>query len=106
MLPYLGARSPVDGVVIHERRMRGAMKLGGRYDLVPVSNPWLRAAADLGLDAGWLADRARTLADAAPEAFASAAADPVISALQSPVVRDLVDRVADRSIRCTAVMAA
>ncbi|MFN8622958.1 MAG: HipA domain-containing protein [Chloroflexota bacterium] len=105
MLPYVGAPSPVDDVVIEERRIRSAMKLGGRDDLVPVTNPWPRVAAELGLDPDQSAERARTLADIAPDAIAAAAAEPSIATLQSPVVRDLVERVAERSVQCKAVLA-
>ena len=100
----LGTRSPVDGVVIHERQMGSAMKLGGRYDLVPLVNPWVRVAGDLGVDADRVVERARALAGAAPQAVADAAADPAIIALGSPVVRDLVERVVERSARCLGVL--
>lgn len=100
ILPYIGTRSPIDGRVINERQVNGAMKIGGRYEYVPVLNTWPKAAADLGIDAGWLVARAKSLVAAAPGAFAAAAADPGIAAHRSQIARDLVDRVAERCARC------
>ena len=104
ILPYLGERDP-EGVVLHERRMRMAMKVGGEADLAPPRNTWPRASAELGLPADALVARLRTLAAAAPSAFEAAAADPGPAGLESPVVRRLVDRVAERVARCEAVLA-
>ena len=106
MLPYLLTRSPIDARVIHERELKSAMKLGGRYELVPLTNPWVQVAADLDLDPDWLVERARSLAAAAPVAFEAAASHEAIVELGSPIVRDLVDRVADRSARCATVLSA
>lgn len=104
ILPYVGARSPVDGRLIHPREIKSAMKLGGRADYEPVTNRWERVASDLGIDPDWVIARARTLADLAPDAFADAASDQAIASLDSPTVRDLVERVADRAARCAVVL--
>lgn len=104
ILPYLGERDP-EGVVLNERRMRMAMKVGGEADLAPPRNTWPRAAAELGLPADALVARVGTLASATPAAFAAAAADAGIAGLESPVVQRLVERVAARAARCQAVLA-
>ena len=103
ILPYVGERDP-EGEVIHERRMRMAMKVGGEYDLAPPRDTWRAAASDLGLPADALVARVRALAAGAPPAFAAAAADQSIAGLRSPVVSRLVDAVAERSRRCAAVL--
>lgn len=104
ILPYVGERDP-EGEVIHERRLRMAMKVGGEYDLAPPRNTWRAAASDLGLPADALVARVRALAAEAPPAFAAAAADPSIAGLRSPVVSRLVGAVAERSRQCAAVLA-
>lgn len=95
ILPYPG---------IHERKLRMAMKVGGEYDMRPSRNTWPKAAGELGLPADDLVARVRHLAAIAPQAFADAAADPSVAALNSPVAALLVDRVADRSRRCAEVV--
>ena len=102
ILPYLGERDP-DGLMIDERRMRMAMKIGGEYNLAPPRNTWPQAAAELGLRPDAVVARVRGLTEAAPAAFA-AAADALVAAIDSPVVRRLVDGVADRAARCAAVL--
>ena len=104
ILPYLGTRSPISGRVIDEHEIKAAMRLGGRYDYVPVYNTWPKAAVDLGVDPDWLVSRARSLADIAPQAFSDAASDSAIRATHGQFVRDLVDRVAERSARCANVL--
>lgn len=104
VLPYLGERDP-EGVMLHERRMRMAMKVGGEADLAPPLNTWPRAAAELGLPADALVARVETLASATPTAFEAAAADAGVAGLESPVVQRLVERVAERAARCQAVLA-
>jgi serine/threonine-protein kinase HipA len=104
ILPYLGERDP-EGVVLHERRMRMAMKIGGEASLAPPRNTWPRAAAELGLSEDALVVRVGSLASAAPAAFAAAAADAGIAELESPVVPRLVERIAERAARCQAVLA-
>ena len=104
ILPYLGEPDP-EGVVLDERRMRMAMKVGGEADLAPPRNTWPRAAAELGLPADALVARVGSLASATPAAFAAAAADAGIAGLDSPIVQRLVERVAERAARCRAVLA-
>ncbi len=105
ILPYVGERNP-EGELIDERRVRMAMKVGGEYGLAPPRNRWPVAAADLGLPVDALVARVRVLAAEAPSAFAAAAAEPSVAGLRSPVVRRLVDAVAERSRRCAAVLEA
>jgi serine/threonine-protein kinase HipA len=104
ILPYLGERD-ADGAVVHERRVRMAMKVGGEADLEPPRDTWPRAAAELGLPADALVARVAALAGAAAGAFAAAAADPAVAGLGSPVAARLVERVGDRAARCLAVLA-
>ena len=104
ILPYIGTRSPVDSRLIDQQAIRGAMKIGGRYEYMPVLNTWPHAAADLGIDAGWLTARAKSLAASAPGAFAAAATDPMIGAHQGQFARDLVSRIAERCAQCIRVL--
>jgi serine/threonine-protein kinase HipA len=104
ILPYLGERGP-DGETIAERRLHMSMKVGGEYDLYPPRNTWGRAAAEVGMDPVELLERVRRLVEAAPSAFAAAAADPEVVALDSSVVTRLVEGVARRAQRCAEVLA-
>ena len=104
ILPYLGERDP-EGVLLHERSMRMAMKIGGEASLAPPRNTWPHAATELGLPEDALIARVGSLASAAPAAFADAAADAGIAGLQSPVAPRLVERVAERAARCQAILA-
>lgn len=104
MLPYVGTRSPSSHEVVHERRQTFAMKLGGTRDVYPLRNPWPRVAADLGLPADALVERAAALVATAPGAFAAASAEPAIASLRSDVADRLVQRVAERAARCLAVI--
>ena len=103
VLPYLGQRGP-DSEIVQERRMRMAMKVGGDYRLVPPRNTWRAAATDLGLPPDDLLARVSKLAEAAPSAFAAAAADPSVAGLHSEVIDRLVGAVAERAIRCAAIL--
>lgn len=104
ILPYVGTRSPVDGVIIHARRMASAMKIGGRYELDPVHNTWPKAAQDLGLDARWLALRAKELSTIAPQAMTAAAEEPAIKAYGAQLAANLIERVSERAARCVSVL--
>ncbi len=89
---------------VHERRLRFAMKLGGRYDVALWQNPWPGTARELGLDAGALTERARELAASTPAAIADAARAPDVVELDRPLPGRLVDLVADRAERCRALL--
>jgi serine/threonine-protein kinase HipA len=91
---------------VHERKLRLAMKLGGDYAVFPRRNTWPRAARELRLDADALIERVRELAAITPDAFADAAAEPAVTALDSALPARLLDLVADRARRCDALLAA
>jgi serine/threonine-protein kinase HipA len=88
----------------HERRLRFAMKIGGDYRVHPYRNPWEAAARDLGVDPTAATDRVLALARQVPDAFAAAAAAPEVAALGRPLPARLVDLVAERVGRCTALL--
>ena len=85
---------------IHEKKLRLAMKVGGGYSVSPSRSTWSRAAAELGLRADELIDRARELAERAPDAFAEAANAPDVVDLGRALPAKLTDLVADRATRC------
>jgi serine/threonine-protein kinase HipA len=84
----------------HERKLRLAMKIGSSYEVYPQRNRWPEAARDLGVDGDALTDRARELAQIAPEAYADAARAPEVAALKRELPSRLLDLVADRACRC------
>jgi len=84
----------------HEKKLRLAMKIGGDYGVFPARNTWPGASRDLGLDADVLLARVLELGALAPDAFADAASQPDIVALERPMPGRLVDLVAERSTRC------
>lgn len=90
---------------VHERKLRLAMKVGGDYRVHPHQNVWPKAARELGLDPEAAVERVRHLARRAPGAFSQAARRPEVVALHSPLPSRLVDLVAERCRRCTAVLA-
>ena len=102
-LPYLEQTGPGQEH-LRERDITMAMRIGGSYELSPPRNTWPAAAADLGISADELLTIVRGLTEAAPDAFATAAAAPDVAELGSPVVERLIDRVADRAARCAAVL--
>jgi len=83
----------------HERKLRMAMKVGGDYDLVALRDRWSRAATEWDMDRERLASRVSFLASATLDAFAAAAADPAVVALERPGPPKLVDAVANRVAR-------
>lgn len=89
---------------VHERRLKFAMKLGGRYEVFPFRNPWPATAKDMGVDADGVGERVAELTAHAPDAFASAAAAPEVSRLNRSLAARLVDAVAERATRCTALL--
>jgi serine/threonine-protein kinase HipA len=84
----------------HERKLRLAMKIGGDYGVFPGRNTWPGASRDLGLDPDVLLARVLELGARAPDAFADAANQPDIVALERPMPGRLVDLVAERATRC------
>lgn len=88
----------------HEHKLRFAMKIGGDYGVYPRRYTWDKAAADLGLNADAVLERVVRLANAAPDAFADAANEPDVVALDRPMPTRLVDLVADRAKRCLAIL--
>lgn len=78
-------------------KLRFAMKLGSSYDVFGTSNPWPAVARDLGLDGEMLTERARTLLEAAPAAFADAAA--AVADLGRPLPARLADLVTEHADR-------
>ncbi len=89
---------------VHERKLRFAMKLGGRYDVFLHHNPWPRAATELGLDVEELSSRVRDLAVRAADTFSDAASSPDVAALGRDLALRLVDLVAGRSRRCLGLL--
>jgi serine/threonine-protein kinase HipA len=87
-----------------EHKLRFAMKIGGDYRVYPHRNTWDKAAEDLGLNPDAVLERVVRLANAAPDAFADAANDPDVLALDRPMPKRLVDLVADRAKRCLALL--
>jgi serine/threonine-protein kinase HipA len=88
----------------HERELRFAMKIGGDYRVVPFHNTWPAAARELGLNPDAAQQRVLELARRAPDAFAEAAADPDVIALNRPLPDRLVGLVTDRVERCLAIL--
>jgi serine/threonine-protein kinase HipA len=87
-----------------ERKLKLAMKIGSSYEVYPQRNRWPEAARDLGLGAEALVDRARELAEIAPDAFAAAVGAPEVTALQRELPSRLLDLVANRAHRCLAML--
>ncbi len=80
-----------------------AMRIGGQYLASRVSaERWRKAAAQLDLEADSVLDRVVALAYELPAAMASAAGDPDVVALESPLPQQLVDLV---TARCAALAA-
>lgn len=89
---------------VHERRLRFAMKLGGRYDVFLHHNPWPSVADELGLPRVRVVARVRDLAGRVPDALSDAAAVPDVSALRRELAARLVDLVAERAQRCVSLL--
>ena len=78
-------------------KMKLAMKFGGQYEMRPYSNPFGKAAVELGIDNEWFLGRARQLALGAPDAFAEVAARPDVAELDRQLPGCLVDGIAQRA---------
>ena len=76
------------------------MKLGGDYRVELWNNPCPRVARDLRLDVEEVRVRVDDLAQRAPDAFADAARDPQVTALDRPLPATLVDGIANRAGHC------
>ena len=79
------------------QKLRLAMKFGGSY-LVTSRTPsmWPRVSKELGLPLDVVMEHAQLLMDRLPDAFADAAREPSVAAVQSNLPSRLVDAVADR----------
>ena len=88
----------------HERRLKLAMKIGGEYEVYPRRNTWPEAARELEVDPEALSERVLHLAEMAPDAFADAANDPDVVALNRDLPTRLVGLVAERSARCSELL--
>lgn len=87
----------------HERDLQLAMKFGGDYRLhVQRPSTWTKLAADLGVDADGLRERAARLVATAPEAFEQAAAE--VEHLGSDLPGRLARAVAGRARRCASMV--
>ena len=84
----------------HEKKLRMAMRIGRDYSLFNYRDPWPRAAADLGIDAGEVRERVLRLATLAPDAFSEAAKQEDVARLGRQMPAKLVDLVAERAGRC------
>jgi serine/threonine-protein kinase HipA len=89
-----------------ERRLRLAMTIGESYEVEPRHNRWPQAARELGVSTERMLGRVAELARLAPDAFADAAREPRLRALQRPLPALLASRVADRCERCLRLLGA
>jgi serine/threonine-protein kinase HipA len=87
-----------------ERELKVAMKIGDDYALVDDRDPWPVAARNLGLPVDMLRERVMDLCRRSADAFATASADPEVTALGSPLPARLTDLVAGRSGRCLSLL--
>jgi serine/threonine-protein kinase HipA len=82
-----------------------AMRIGADYRIRSITaGAWDRFATMIGVERDWLRHRIAVLADSIPDAFADAAADPMVAELDSQLPKLLIDRVADRAQSCAATM--
>ncbi len=83
-------------------KVKLAMKIGDEYRLLSTDRPgpWERTARDLGLRYEALRLRLLDLADRVADAFAAAASDPSVTALESDLPSCLTDLVAARAAHC------
>lgn len=89
------------------QKMRLAMKFGGSYLVTSrTSDMWPRVGKEVGLPAGVVVDRVRTLMDRLPPALSEAARDPSVAAIASTMPGRLVDVVADRVAQARACLLA
>ena len=87
-----------------EGRLKLAMTIADSYEVEPRHNHWPQAARELGVSAERMLRRVAELARVAPQAFAAAAGEPDLQALQRPLPALLVARVTDRCERCLTLL--
>jgi serine/threonine-protein kinase HipA len=79
------------------QKLRLAMKFGGSYLVTPrTPSMWPRVSKELGLPVDVVMEHAQSLMDRLPDAFADAAREPSVAAVQSNLPSRFVDAVADR----------
>lgn len=84
-------------------RLRMAMRIGGEYGVEGASGRhWRRFAQANHLDPGETIERIDDLVSRTPDAFATAAEDDAVKALQSELPGRLVNRIATRAAQCRA----
>ena len=84
-------------------RLRMAMRIGGEYGVEAASGRhWRRFAQANHLDPGETIERIDDLVSRTPDAFATAAEDDAVKALQSELPGRLVNRIATRAAQCRA----
>ncbi len=89
---------------IGAQKLRLAMKLGNDYLVNPLSSPWHRLAANLGLAEEEVRARATRLLEVAADSFAAAADDPAVRGLGSQLPGKLTDLVAARARTCALLV--
>ncbi len=100
LAPFYDVASALPYNSIPEQKMRLAMKFGSGYSLNPASSPWPRLATELQLPEAEIRERADRLVATAPDAFATAAADPAVRGLETTLPGRLTDLVNQRATRC------
>ncbi|MEI8410247.1 MULTISPECIES: type II toxin-antitoxin system HipA family toxin [unclassified Kribbella] len=100
LAPFYDVASALPYNSIPEQKLRLAMKFGSGYAVNPASSPWARLATDLQLPEAEIRDRTARLIATVPDAFATAAADPAVRALEDTLPGRLTDLVARRAARC------
>lgn len=86
---------------VYAPKVKMAMKIGSSYSIGLVARrAWQELAASVGMDPSTVVDRAIDLSRRAPDAFATAAAQPGVIGLKSPLPTRLVDIVGERAIAC------
>jgi serine/threonine-protein kinase HipA len=79
------------------QKLRLAMKFGGSYSVTSrTPSVWPRVSKELGLPMDVVMEHAQSLMDRLPDAFADAAREPSVAAVQSNLPNRLVYAVADR----------
>jgi serine/threonine-protein kinase HipA len=88
----------------HERKLKLAMKVGGDDRVSPARNTWDKAARETGLDPAFVLARVRELTGRVADAFAEAATEPDVVALQRDLPRRLVDVITARAAHCARLL--
>jgi serine/threonine-protein kinase HipA len=101
MAPLYDIGSALPYADFYVPKLKLAMKVGRKYLASPIgASDWAETAIALRLDAKTLLTRIRAMCDAVPDAFATACADPDVTAITSPLPAVLLDRVSNRARRC------